>query len=124
MLISRFIIVGIFNTIFGYSIIFSSMYIFNFSPIISNFLGYSISFFVSFFMHKKFTFNSTNSNFLEIIRFLITFIISYFFNIIVLLIMLYIFKSDIGLSQVIAGFFYVIISFYLNNSFVFKKFNV
>lgn len=124
MQLLRFLMVGVFNTIFGYSIIFTSMYIFEVSPEISNFVGYSISLTCSYILHKKYTFESTQSFTGEVPKFIFIFMVSYSINLFVLIILIHKFSVHEGLSQLLAGAAYVGTSYVANKYYVFKESNI
>lgn len=116
----RFIVVGIFNTAFGYGIIFFCMYALRMTPEISNILGYAISLGVSYLLHKKITFESDRQHRKEAIRFLVVFAISYAVNLLLLVLLVHEIHLNKGVSQVFAGAAYVSVSFLLNKFYVFK----
>ena len=123
----RFILVGIFNTIFGYSLIFSFMYFARLSPEVSNFCGYVLALLMSFILNLNFTFttsstykNDTIRNKLEpFVRFLLVFGVSYAANYGMLIMLLYKFNLHVALSQIFAGVVYVLLSYLLNKYYVF-----
>jgi putative flippase GtrA len=116
----RFLTVGFFNTLLGYCIIFAFMYLAKISPEISNVLGYGICLFISYALHRNFTFNSNQLKTVEVTRFLVVFLIAYASNFVVLLILIHKLALNEGLSQVMAGIFYVATSFIMNKYYVFK----
>jgi len=116
----RFLTVGVFNTVLGYSIIFACMYLLKMSAELSNVAGYIVGLIGSYLLNRNYTFNSSQKKSSEMIRFLIVFIISYASNFMMLLILIYAIGVHEGLSQVIAGFVYIITSFILNKYYVFK----
>ena len=124
----RFLLVGVFNTCFGYSLIFAFMYLADLSPELSNLLGYLIALVVSFVLNKYFTFARKNVAALatgsraELLRFLIVFAGAYAVNYAVLLLLIYKLGVSAGVSQLVAGVAYVGISYFLNARFVFRYF--
>ncbi|MHB8914787.1 MAG: GtrA family protein [Thiobacillus sp.] len=116
----RFLSVGTFNTILGYFIIFSCMYLAKMSPESSNVIGYAVGLITSYILNRKFTFNSTQDRRGEIIRFLAVFVIAYAFNFVVLVILVHRIGVHDGASQVIAGVVYVGTSYIMNKYYVFK----
>jgi len=115
----KFILVGILNTGWGYFLIFSFMLVLKLSPEVSNFLGYGIALITSYTLNRNITFNSLNAKTGEFFRFLIVFALAYATNFAVLLCMIYWLKVNVIVSQVVAGFFYIAISYLLNKYFVF-----
>ncbi len=123
----RFLLVGVFNTCFGYSLIFGFMYLADLSPELSNFLGYAVAILVSFGLNKYYTFagrktQAADSGRKELLRFLIVFVFAYAANYGVLLLLIYQWDVHVALSQILAGVVYVGISYLLNAFFVFRYF--
>lgn len=120
---SRFIAVGIFNTLLGYSVIFSCSYLLGMSPEFSNAVGYTVGLILSYILNRYYTFNSRQSRRGEIIRFLSIFAFAYAVNFVVLLIMIYKLNMHEIASQIIAGLFYTVMSYLMNKFYVFKASN-
>ena len=122
----RFLLVGLFNTGFGYALIFSFMYLARLSPELSNFAGYAIAVLVSFLLNRNFTFadraHVPEHRRGELSRFLLVFAIAYAANYAVLLLLIYQLGVHAGLSQLLAGVIYVGVSWFLNARFVFRYF--
>lgn len=116
---ARFLSVGMLNTLLGYSIIFLAMYVLHFSPEASNLLGYGIGLVVSFLLSKTFTFRSSGAMSSELVRFLLVFAIAYAINLAVLSFAVRVLAWHAGISQLVAGVFYVFCSYFLNKRFVF-----
>lgn len=117
---SRFMAVGIINTLLGYLIIFFCAYVLKFSPLLSNGIGYGFGLAISYYLNKKFTFSSARRYSSQPLIFFLVFIFSYGINIISLYLFIYIFGINDAISQIMAGIFYVATSFFLNKRFVFK----
>jgi putative flippase GtrA len=120
---SRYLLVGAFNTGFGYAIIFGSMYFLDMSPIASNALGYSIASVFSFVLNRTFTFKSNGQRSSELIRFLAVFAVAYFSNLAVLYVLVKFLFIHEAVSQIIAGVVYVVISYLMNKFLVFRPCN-
>lgn len=118
----RFLAVGVFNTLLGYSVIFTCMYFAEMSPEISNVAGYAVGLVASYVLNRKYTFNSTQKRRSEILRFLGVFIFAYGANFSILVILIHKMGIHVGVSQVLAGLVYVVASFVMNKYFVFKAF--
>lgn len=116
---ARFLSVGVLNTLLGYGIIFFAMYGLKFSPEVSNLMGYGVGLLVSFALSKSFTFRSSGAIKPEFARFLIVFAMAYAANLAVLSVAVRFFHWHAGISQVIAGGFYIVCSYFLNKRFVF-----
>jgi putative flippase GtrA len=114
----RYNIVGIINSIVGFSIIFILM-LFGINAIISNAVGYGIGSIVSFYLNRKYTFKSTLSGKLIIFKFFTALAISYELNFIMLTWLLGIINPY--LAQIVAGATYTISSFLLIKFFIFNN---
>lgn len=112
--------IGLFTTIFSYIVMFLLIYL-GFNPYVSNFIGYLLGLILTFVGNKNITFKNKSNNKSQVIKFLISFFISYLTNYFFLYLFLNIMKYDVYLSQVFAGFFYVIIMFCLMRQYVFKN---
>ena len=118
---AKFLTVGVLNTVLGYFVIFSSMYLLGFSPELSNLLGYGVGLCSSYFLNRKYTFESVRVSREEILKFIFVFLIAYVSNLLVLMYLVHSSSLHDGVSQVVAGVFYVVISFLMNKYYVFKK---
>lgn len=116
----RYLLVGIFNTAFGYAIIFGAMYLLVMSPMASNALGYSVVLLFSFVLSRTFTFKSTGRKISEMMRFLAVFAFAFGVNLIVLYVSIKFLLIHEAVSQIIAGVVYVIISYLMNKFLVFQ----
>jgi len=120
---SRFLMVGVLNTLIGYFVIFSCMYVVELGPESSNIAGYATGLIFSYLLNRNYTFKSKQGQRSEIFRFVFVFFIAYASNFGVLLILIYGFKINAGASQIIASIAYITISYLLNKHFVFKIHN-
>jgi putative flippase GtrA len=117
---SRFLSVGVFNTLLGYGVIFACMYLASMTPESSNATGYAVGLVASYVLHRKYTFDSKQNRRSEILKFLTAFIVAYASNFAVLVILIHRIGMHEGASQVLAGLVYVAASFIMNKYFVFK----
>ena len=117
----RFLIVGVFNTAFGYGMIFACMYLAGLSPEVSNVIGYAISLSTSYLLHRNYTFKSKQRHRGEIVRFLAVFAIAYAANLIALIVFVREMRVHEGASQILAGAVYVLTSYVMNKLYVFKS---
>lgn len=117
---SRFLTVGVFNTLLGYAVIFVAMYGFGISPEMSNVLGFSVGLVSSFLLSRKFTFRSEGKANAELIRFLIVFLFAYLLNLAILHLLVRYLDAHAGWSQIIAGAAYTICAYWLNARWVFS----
>jgi putative flippase GtrA len=116
----RYLTVGVFNTMLGYCVIFACMYLAKMSPEISNVAGYAVGLVASYVLNRKFTFNSRQNRYSEIVRFLAVFVVAYALNFMVLIILIHWISLHEGASQLLAGLGYVIASFIMNKFYVFR----
>jgi len=116
---SRFLVVGVLNTVLGYSVISACMYLAGMSPEISNVAGYAIGLVASYVLNKSYTFNSKRKNSREIIRFLAAFGAAYPANFAILFFLIHEIGTSKGLSQIYAGVVYMCVQFIMAKYFVF-----
>ncbi len=118
-LIYKFSLVGAFNTLIGFAIMFTLMF-FGLEPYLSNAICYIVCFFLSFFLGKYFIFCiKTSKRSSELIRFTLAFACAYLFNLIVLKALLYA-HTNPYISQIFAGIVYAGVSYILSRKWVFK----
>ena len=96
------------------------MYLVKMPPESSNGVGYAVGLVASYALHRKYTFNSKQSRSLEMVRFLAVFIVAYASNLAVLVILIRKLGIHEGISQILAGFVYVVASYIMNKYYVFK----
>jgi gtrA family protein len=114
----KYLCVGIVNSILGYAIIFILIYVGVIAEI-SNFLGYFIAIFVSFYLNKYFTFNDGVKNKLQILKFMFSMVISYILNLIVMSFSYRILEINVYISQILGGFVYTFTGYLLSKNWVF-----
>ena len=113
-----FNLVGIVNTLFGFSLIFSLMF-FGLSATLSNAIGYFFGAILSYFLNKKYTFKSTSQSKKEAIKFFTVLFISYIINFLTLQWLLTFMNPYY--AQLISAIVYTLSSFILAKFFVFKN---
>ena len=109
--------VGIVNTLFGFSIIFSLMF-FGLSPMLSNFIGYFFGSIFSYILNNKYTFKSKEKNAKEALKFFMVLALSYGLNFMTLQLLLP--HLNAYTAQLISAVVYTLSSFILAKFFVFK----
>lgn len=119
----RFVLVGIFNTIFGFSVIFACMYLLGIGPLASNVIGYGCGLLTSYALNKWYTFESAARGAGEPFRFLLVFAAAYLLNLGSLVLLIRHARMHEGIAQLVAGCVYVGASFLLNRYYVFRKTN-
>ena len=120
---SKYLLVGVVNTIFGFSIIFGLMWleIPAITPKVANFAGYFCGFILSYFLNKHFTFESKNSHRRDFTRFAIVMLCAYLINLATLEIALFWLQINKYLAQIIAGIAYTISGYIFSRFFAFKS---
>ena len=117
----RFLVVGVFNTLFGYGIIFTCLYLLKMTAEASNATGYGISLYIAYLLHRNFTFKSKQRKRGEVTRFFVVFCVAYVSNFVTLVLLIHKLGLDEGMSQVLAGVAYVTASYLMNKYYVFKQ---
>ena len=126
---SRFIIVGVMNTIIGTAAMLIAYNIFHLGYWISSAMDYIIGSIFSYFANKYFTFKSEKKSGPEIIRFIINIVVCYFISYSVAKPIMEIILKDINLSVSIleqASMFFgmgifVVLNYFGQKFFVFRK---
>jgi len=118
-LLYKFSLVGAFNTLIGFAIMFTLMF-FDQDPYLSNAICYIVCFFLSFFLGKYFVFRTvTSKRISELIKFTLAFTCAFFVNLIALKVFL-LAHIDPYISQLLAGIVYAAISYIISRKWVFK----
>ena len=114
----KYNLVGIINTLIGFSIILGLMYI-GFSATVSNVIGYTIGAVFSYVLNRKYTFKSSINQQKTMIRFFMVLSIAYVLNFMTLQWLL----TNINpyIAQVGAAIVYTVSSFVMAKYFVFKE---
>ena len=119
--IKKFLLVGIFNAISGYSLIILLYTLLNINFYLSNFIGYLFGLMISFILNRKFVFKVQGKILAPFIKFIFSFFLSYFLNIFVFYICSEFVNLNYYLALLIASCFYSISFFIACNYFTFKK---
>jgi len=114
----RYSLVGIVNTMVGFSIIFSLMFM-GVSPVLSNLMGYAIGSVVSFYLNSRYTFKSTQPTKAQVVKFFTILLLSYFLNLLTLQWLLELINPY--LAQFFSAVVYTVSSFLLVKFIVFKE---
>ncbi len=113
----RYNLVGIVNTVLGFSIIFSLMFM-GISPILSNLMGYAIGSVVSFFLNSRYTFKLIQTTKVQMLKFFTILLLSYLLNLLMLQWLLELINPY--LSQFFSAVVYTVSSFLLAKFIIFK----
>ncbi len=117
----RFIIVGIFNTVIGVSIIYACYNFLHINYKISNILGYACGLINSFIWNKRWTFKSKKDPKLEIFLFFLMFGVSYALNLIGVIICVERLMINPNIAQLIGIAFYTSSNFFGNKYITFRS---
>lgn len=112
-------IVGIINTLVGYSIMFGLTFL-QVIPEIANLCSYGLAFLLSYILNKNFTFHKKGAHKKHFSRFLIASGIAYIANLITLIICHRIFLWNEYIALIIASIVYVIVGYILHKVWTFS----
>lgn len=126
---SRFIVVGVMNTIIGTAAMLIAYNVFHLGYWVSSALDYIIGSIFSYFANKYFTFKSEKKSVAEIIRFVINIVVCYFISYSVAKPVMEMILKDMNLSvsilEQISMFFgmgiFVVLNYFGQKFFVFGK---
>lgn len=126
---SRFVIVGIMNTIIGAAAMLIAYNVFHLGYWISSAMDYIIGSIFSYFANKHFTFKSEKKSMAEVVRFVINIVVCYFVSYSVAKPMMVTVLRDISLSVAIleqlSMFFgmgiFMVLNYFGQKFFVFRK---
>jgi len=113
----KYNLVGIVNTVTGFSIILVCMY-FGLTATTSNLIGYAIGSIISYLLNSKYTFQTKTTTKTVIVKFFAVLIIAYLLNYFSLQWLLHFLNPY--LSQLISAVIYTISSFLMMRFFVFS----
>lgn len=116
-----YLIIGAANSALAYTLIFLLLLILKIPPELSNFIGYTVGFCVSYILNKKYNFKSYHSHKKEFPKFIISMGIAYLVNLSVVSITFRVFELNVYVSQLAGGFFYVITGYLMSKHFVFRE---
>jgi putative flippase GtrA len=117
----KFGIVGISNTLLTALIIWILLRVLHCSDYFSNFAGYIVGLLNSFIWNRKWTFESKTKVSITIFKFIVTFAISYLFQLGNLYVLLHFTHIDSYICQLISIVVYTLINFILNKNYTFKN---
>ena len=118
--ILRYILTGLLNTLATYITSIILLKIFNLFLIISNFIGYVVGIFVSFYLNRNFVFRNKDPKIKkQFYKFIFACLVSYLINLIFLIIFSYIFQFNDYISQILSMAAYSISFYILSNKYIF-----
>lgn len=86
--LTKFLSVGVLNTLLSIAVIFGLKYFFNTGDVVANAIGYIVGLSCSFVLNKRWTFKHSDRALSAIPKFLLVFAISYLFNIVAVLLLI------------------------------------
>ncbi len=116
----RFGIVGVFNTLITAIIIWVLLELLHFSDYLANIIGYIVGLVNSFVWNRKWTFENNARISKTVFKFVITFAVSYLFQLGNLYLLLNYTTLDAYVCQLLSIIIYTIINFVLNRYYTFK----
>lgn len=119
----KYSIVGLFNTVIGFTVIYFFFNVLNFNYIVANIIGYACGLVNSFIWNKKWTFQSSKDYSEEIIPFLIVFGISYAANLITVILSVELIKIHPNVAQILGIAAYSSTNFLINRYWTFARTN-
>lgn len=117
--ISRYVIVGLINTVVGYIAFFLFTRILNqyvFALLLSHIVGVTNS----YFWNKYFTFQKKLFTWIEIFKFIVVYILYYLFNLGLLFVFIELFGINILIAQAIALPLVTLLTFFAHKHWTFK----
>lgn len=105
-MIFKFLIVGIFNTAVGYSIIYGLYYLLDINEYVSTFFGYAAGFLISMILNIKNTFDASLS-YINVLLYVIAFLTALLANWLVMYFMMSMARHGFMFSQVVSSIVYI-----------------
>lgn len=112
--------VGVLNSLLGLGVIWLAMML-GMSPTVANVLGYVVGLFVSYLLHRRFTFHGAERSLFQVLRFCAAVAICWGCNITVLLLGIHELGVSPYLMQVAGMVTYSVVFFLLCRAWVFKS---
>lgn len=117
----KFAIVGISNTLLTGLTIWILLSVFQYSNYLANILGYVIGLINSFVWNQRWTFSNSSKAKNTILKFIVTFAVSYLFQLGNLYLLLHFTHINSYICQLISIIIYTCINFLLNKYYTFKS---
>lgn len=111
--IIRYLISGAINTVLGILIIYGLMFFLKINPYLSNFLGYSIGFFLGYILNKNWVFIKNNKRKFIFLKYLFIILFSYLINIAIVSAAITIIGANPYISQIFGATTYTLVSYIL-----------
>lgn len=120
MLVFKYLIAGLVNTLIGYGVFLLLLATSSMLPEVANAISYVIALVVAFILNKVFVFKSSVKNAVAIPKFIAAFAISFLVNQLVLILFYRLLNSPAAIAQIPAMVSYTIVFYVLNKHYVYK----
>ena len=120
MLVFKYLIAGLVNTLVGYGVFLLLLASSSMLPEVANAISYVIALVVAFILNKVFVFKSSVKNAVAIPKFIAAFAISFLVNQLVLILFYRLLNSPAAIAQIPAMVSYTIVFYVLNKHYVYK----
>lgn len=117
----RYIVAGLINSIFGYTVFLTSFYVLSFGSYISNILAYGLGLIVSLIQMRTWVFPSGEILVKYAIKFLMIYIVSYLLNLAVFTVLLSVNEIVPPIAQIGAMGVYSLSFFILSKKFLHRQ---
>jgi putative flippase GtrA len=107
----KFIMVGIINTIVGFSIFYLSLEVFHFNYLVSLIISHIIGVINSYLWNKSWTFNIHYHSFSMVFKFGLTYLLTFIINSVLLVLLVEVFNQNPVISQLFSMVITTAISF-------------
>ncbi len=118
---SKFLAVGIANTMAGLAVIYGAKWLFRLGDIAANVAGYAVGLALSFLLNKHWTFRFDGDSRMAAFRFLGAFMLAYSVNLMTVLTCIRVLGMDGYLAQAIGVIPYTVSFYALSKGFVFRR---
>ena len=119
--LSRYLAVGVGNTIIGLSVIYICKWILDMGDVSANFSGYTIGLVFSFFVNRKWSFDHKGSALHAALRFIIVIMMAYCANLLVVLLSINVLNINSYLAHAIGIVPYLVVGYLGSRYFVFSE---
>lgn len=120
MLVFKYLIAGLANTLVGYCVFIILLSMSNMLPEAANAISYTVALIVAFTLNKVFVFKSSVKNSVAIPKFIAAFAISFLANQLVLILFYRLLNVQPAIAQIPAMISYTVIFYMLNKHYVYR----
>lgn len=117
---SRFISVGLVNTLVGLSIIYAAKWFFELGDVLANAIGYSIGLIISFSLNSRWTFAYQGPHLSAIFKFILVALVAYGMNLLTVMIAIHYVSLNEYFSQALGIPSYTLTSYFGSKYLVFR----